>query len=56
MINEGHFRIFLESDLPLVIANQNDGWVETCYELSNDEVYEILFENVEAGVVGEDAG
>ena len=46
MINEPHFGIFLESDFPFVIANQNNGWVETCDELSNDEVDDIFLEDV----------
>ena len=56
VINEGHFWILLESGLPLVVADQNNGWVEACDEFSDDEVDEIFLEDVEAGVVSEDEG
>ena len=53
MIDETHLRVLLEPDLVLVVADQNEGWVETGDQLPDDPVQQILFENVETGVIGQ---
>ena len=56
MVEECHFWVLFETDLSLVVAYKDDGWVETCQEGSDNPVDKVLFEDIEAGVVGQDEG
>ena len=53
MVNKVHFGVFLEPDFFLVVADEDEGWVEACDEFSDDKVYKIFSKIVEGGVVAE---
>ena len=44
VVNEGSLNFLIVSLLALVIADQNEGGVEACEKLTQDEVDEILSE------------
>lgn len=54
MVDEAHFRVFLESHLFFMIANEDKGRIEPCNKFTDHPIDKVSSEIIEAGIVRQD--